>query len=58
VKSRTLSESEKRDVARAAMEVLKMQNPGCIIHVVFQDETDAKGVPQYTATIQTRPEPA
>ena len=40
------------------MEVLKMQNPGCIIHVVVQDETDAKGVPQYAATIQTRPEPA
>ena len=35
-----------------------MQNPGCIIHVVVQDETDAKGVPQYAATIKTRPEPA
>ncbi|MDP3739747.1 MAG: hypothetical protein Q8R02_20335 [Hyphomonadaceae bacterium] len=51
MKSRFLTESEKRDVATAAMEFLKSQNPGCIVHIVVQDETDDRGVPQYTAKI-------
>ncbi len=51
MKSRFLTESEKRDVATAAMEFLKSQNPGCTIHVVVQDETDDRGVPQYTAKV-------
>jgi len=54
MRSRYLSASEKRDVARAAVEALKMQNPGCIIQVEVADETDGKGVPQWTATIKTR----
>ena len=53
MKSRFLTESEKRDVARAAMEFLKAQNPGCAVHVKVHDETDARGVPQYTATVST-----
>jgi hypothetical protein len=55
MRTRTLSESEKRDVIRAAMEVLKAQNPGCAIKIIVEDETDSRGVPQYTALIQTIP---
>jgi hypothetical protein len=51
MKSRFLTESEKRDVATAAMEFLKSQNPGCTVHVVVADETDDRGVPQYTAKV-------
>jgi hypothetical protein len=51
MKSRFLSDSEKRDVAAAAMEFLKSENPGCIVHVVVEDETDDRGVPRYQATI-------
>ncbi len=51
MKSRFLSEGEKRDVATAAMEFLKSQNPNCSIHIVVEDETDDRGVPQYRATI-------
>lgn len=51
MKSRFLSDSEKRDVATAAMEFLKAQNPGCTVHIVVEDETDERGVPQYKATI-------
>lgn len=51
MKSRFLTTSEKKDVARAAMEVLKSQHPNSIIHVVVADETDPRGVPLYTYTI-------
>lgn len=51
-KSRFLSASEKRDVARAAMDVLKMQHPNCLIHVTVADETDDRGVPQYDYTLK------
>jgi hypothetical protein len=53
LKSRYLSEDEKRDVAVAAVEALKMQNPGCTVHVEVEDWTDSRGVPQFTATIKT-----
>lgn len=53
MKSRYLTPGEKRDVAVAAIEALKIQNPGCIIHVEVEDWTDPNGVPQYTATIKT-----
>lgn len=58
MKSRYLSPSEKRDVAVAAVEALKIQNPGCQVHVEVEDWTDARGVPQWTATIKTRSEDA
>lgn len=51
MKSRFLSDSEKRDVATAAIEFLRSQNPGCTIQVVVEDETDDRGVPRYTATV-------
>ena len=51
MKSRFLSTSEKKDVARAAMDVLKSQHPDSIIHVVVEDETDHRGVPLYTYTV-------
>jgi hypothetical protein len=51
MKSRFLTESEKRDVAAAAMEFLKSENPGCTVHVMVEDETDDRGVPRYRATI-------
>ena len=56
MKSRFLTDSEKRDVATAAMDFLRSENPGCIIQVVVEDETDERGVPQYKATI-TPPKP-
>jgi hypothetical protein len=55
VKSRFLTDSEKRDVARAAMEVLKAANPGAVIHVDVEDETDSRGVPRYTFTVAPAP---
>jgi hypothetical protein len=51
MKSRFLSDSEKRDVAAAALDFLRSQNPGCIIQVTVEDETDDRGVPRYTAKI-------
>jgi len=51
MKSRFLTEGEKRDVAAAAMAFLKSQNPDCIIQVTVEDETDDRGVPQYAARI-------
>jgi hypothetical protein len=51
MKSRFLSEGEKRDVATAALDFLRSQNPGCIIHVTVEDETDDRGVPRYKATV-------
>jgi hypothetical protein len=56
MKSRYLSASEKRDVAVAAVAALKLQNPGCHIHVEVEDWTDSKGVPQWTATVMARPD--
>ena len=53
MKSRFLTLSEKKDVARAAMGVLKAQHLNSVIHVTVADETDHRGVPQYTATIST-----
>ncbi len=53
VKSRYLTEDEKRDVAIGIIEALKIQNPGCIVRVEVEDWTDSRGVPQYTATIKT-----
>jgi len=53
LKSRFLSEDEKREVAVAAIEALKLQNPGCVIRVEVEDWTDARGIPQYIATIKT-----
>jgi hypothetical protein len=53
LKSRYLSGDEKRDVAVGVIEALKLQNPGCMIHVDVEDWTDSRGVPQYTATIKT-----
>ena len=53
MKSRFLSVDEKRDVAVGAIEVLKLQNPGCAIHVEVEDWTDSRGIPQYTAKITT-----
>jgi hypothetical protein len=57
MKSRFLTDSEKRDVATAAIEFLKSQNPGCTVHVVVEDETDDRGVPRYKATITPSKEP-
>jgi hypothetical protein len=51
MKSRFLSEGEKRDVAKAALDFLRSQNPGCSIQVTVEDETDDRGVPRYRATI-------
>jgi hypothetical protein len=51
MKSRFLSEGEKRDVAKAALDFLKSQNPGCVIQVTVEDETDDRGVPRYKATV-------
>jgi hypothetical protein len=51
-KSRFLSDSEKKDVAKAAMDFLRTQHPGAVIRVVVKDETDDRGVPQYTYTIE------
>ncbi len=51
MKSRFLSEGEKRDVAKAAIDFLRSQNPGCIIQVTVEDETDDRGVPRYQATV-------
>jgi hypothetical protein len=51
LKSRFLTVSEKKDVARAAMEVLKGQHPNSIVHVTVADETDPRGVPLYTYTV-------
>ena len=51
MKTRRLTDSEKRDVVRAAVEILKSQNPGCTVHVEVLDETDSRGVPQYRATV-------
>lgn len=51
-KSRFLSDSEKKDVAKAAMDFLRTQHPGAVIRVVVSDETDDRGVPQYTYTIE------
>jgi len=50
-KSRFLSESEKKDVAKAAMDFLRIEHPGAVIRVVVNDETDDRGVPQYTYTV-------
>jgi hypothetical protein len=52
LKSRFLSTSEKRDVARAAMDVLKQQHPNCTIRITVKDETDDRGVPQYDYTLK------
>ena len=52
MKSRFLNDDEKRDVAVAAIEALKLQNPDCTIHVEVEDWTDARGVPRYAATIE------
>jgi hypothetical protein len=52
LKSRFLSTSEKRDVARAAIDVLKLQHPNCIVRVIVADETDDRGVPQYDYTLK------
>jgi hypothetical protein len=51
LKSRFLTLSEKKDVARAAMGVLKAQHLNSVIHVTVADETDHRGVPQYTYTV-------
>ena len=51
MKSRFLTESEKKDVVKADTEILRAQNPGCSIHVVVEDETDDRGVPRYKAMI-------
>jgi hypothetical protein len=51
-RSRFLSDSEKKDVAKAAMDFLRTQHPGAVIRVVVSDETDDRGVPQYTYTIE------
>ena len=51
MKSRFLTEGEKRDVAAAAIAFLKSQNPNCQIQVIVEDETDDRGVPRYTATV-------
>ena len=48
MKTRFLTTSEKKDVARAAIEVLKAQHPNSTIHVTVADETDSRGVPLYT----------
>jgi hypothetical protein len=53
LKSRYLSEDEKRDVIVSVIEVLKLQNPDCHVHVEVEDWTDERGVPQYTATIKS-----
>ena len=58
MKSRYLSASEKRDVVVGVIEVLKLQNPDCHVHVEVEDWTDEKGVPQYTATITTKKAPS
>ena len=52
LKSRFLSTSEKRDVARAAIDVLKRQHPNCTVRVTVADETDDRGVPQYDYTLK------
>jgi hypothetical protein len=54
VRSRWLSPGEKRDVAVAALDALKQQNPGCHIHVDVEDWTDDAGVPKWTARIEPR----
>jgi hypothetical protein len=51
MKSRFLSNGEKRDVIRAAEAILKPQHPGCRIVITVADETDERGVPQYTYTV-------
>jgi hypothetical protein len=55
MKSRFLSNGEKRDVIRAAEGVLKPQHPGCRIVITVADETDERGVPQYTYTVTPEP---
>jgi hypothetical protein len=57
MKSRFLSQGEKRDVAKAAMEFLRAQNPGCVIQVIVEDETDGRGVPRYKATVTPAAKP-
>lgn len=51
MRSRFLTDGEKRDVAAAAIAFLKSQNPDCNIQVTVEDETDDRGVPRYTATV-------
>lgn len=51
MRSRFLSESEKRDVAKAAMDFLRSENPGCAIEITVEDETDDRGVPRYKAIV-------
>ncbi len=57
MRSRFLSEGEKRDVAKAALDFLKSQNPGCTIQVTVEDETDDRGVPLYKATVTPSAKP-
>lgn len=52
MKSRFLSESEKKDVTRAVIDIVKRQHPDCIIQVTVADETDDRGVPQYQYTLK------
>jgi hypothetical protein len=51
VKSRFLTPGEKRDVAVAALDALKLENPGRHIHVEVEDWTDHRGVPRWTFTL-------
>lgn len=51
MKSRYLSKGEKRDVEQAALSMLRREHPGCTIIISVRDETDERGVPQYTYTV-------
>jgi hypothetical protein len=55
MKSRFLSPGEKKDVARAAIDILKLQHPDCVVHVTVADETDDRGVPVYDYTLKPMP---
>jgi hypothetical protein len=44
-------------VAKAALDFLRAQNPGCVIQVVVEDETDDRGVPRYKATVTPAAKP-
>lgn len=55
MKSRFLTKDEKRDVAVAVIDVLKLQHADCTFHVFVADETDGNGLPQYKAMVMTRP---
>jgi hypothetical protein len=58
MKSRYLSNGEKKDVEQAALFVLRPQHPGCTIVIAVLDETDERGVPQYTYTVTPNEEAA